>query len=345
MDSIKPRVLANGRYVMDVEPIPPRNRKNREVHLHYLKHLKESVETLREIVEEAKVDRPLDSSLAFACFYTKHSQELLEYVIGTCLKDFNQRDKNHDATPLTRKKQVTFKDQCETSNSNTHKRVEQLYIQKNNVSVPPSIGVNSCTNASGSQPRSNTKKNRILPAKCVNKKQVEEHPRTNSSSLKTTNRIDSSISSKRTVINPNSHSVFQTCNNCLISANHDARVVNYLHSMNASPSVKNVMRKVKQVWIPKQFKQEWKATGKVLTSVGYQWRPTGRIFTSGEHCPLTRLTKPKVVPATQTENISTIKYVITKKLSHTAQKPLTRYQHRNQQYQAVLVRLPTSLEN
>ncbi|GJW14627.1 retrovirus-related pol polyprotein from transposon TNT 1-94 [Tanacetum coccineum] len=303
MDSVKPRVLTTGRYAIDVEPIPPRNRNNREVHLDYLKHLKESVETLREIVEEAKVERPLDSSLAFACLYTKHSQELLEYVIGTCPKDFNQRDKNHAATPLTRKKQVTFEDQCETSNSNTHKRVEQLNIQKTNVPVPPSTGVNSCTDASGSQPRSNTKKNRILPAKSVNKKQVEEHPRTNKSSLKTTNRVDSSISSKRTVINPNSHSVCQTCNKCLISANHDVCVVNYLHSVNASPFVKNVVRKVKQVWIPKQVKQVWKATGKVLTSVCYQWRPTDRIFTLAEQYPLTRLTKPKVMPATQTENV------------------------------------------
>ncbi|GJT85488.1 integrase, catalytic region, zinc finger, CCHC-type containing protein [Tanacetum coccineum] len=50
--------------------------------LHYIKHLKENVETLHEIVEEAKVKRPLDTSLASACRYTKHSQELLEYVIG-----------------------------------------------------------------------------------------------------------------------------------------------------------------------------------------------------------------------------------------------------------------------
>ncbi|GJT26155.1 retrovirus-related pol polyprotein from transposon TNT 1-94 [Tanacetum coccineum] len=64
-DSIKITLLATGRYAIDVEPIPPRNRNNREVHLDYLKHLKESVETLREIVEEAKVERPLDSSLAF----------------------------------------------------------------------------------------------------------------------------------------------------------------------------------------------------------------------------------------------------------------------------------------
>ncbi|GJY42428.1 integrase, catalytic region, zinc finger, CCHC-type containing protein [Tanacetum coccineum] len=104
MDFVKPRVLAPGRYAIDVEPIPPCNRNNREVHLDYLKHLKESVETLHEIVEEAKVERPLDRSLAYACLYTKHSKELLEYVIDTCPKDFNKRDKKHVSTPLTRKK-------------------------------------------------------------------------------------------------------------------------------------------------------------------------------------------------------------------------------------------------
>ncbi|GKB25711.1 retrovirus-related pol polyprotein from transposon TNT 1-94 [Tanacetum coccineum] len=298
MESVKPRVLAPSRYAIDVEPIPPHNRNNREVHLHYLKHLKESVETLREIVEEAKVERPFDRSLASACLYTKHSQELLEYAIGTCPKAFNQRDKKHAPTPLIRKKQVTFEEQCDTSNSNTHKHVEQLNTQKTNVPVPPSTGVNCCTNASGSQPRSNTKKNRISPAKGVNKKKVEEHPRINKSNLRTTNRVDSSSSSKRTVINSNSDSVCQTCNKCLISANHDVCVVDYLQSVKASPSIHNihnVVRKVKQVWKPKQVRQVWKPTGKVLTSVGHQWRPTGRIFTLGEQCPLTRLTKPKVV--------------------------------------------------
>ncbi|GJY78790.1 retrovirus-related pol polyprotein from transposon TNT 1-94 [Tanacetum coccineum] len=144
LESVKPRVLAPGRYAIDVEPIPPQNRNNREVHLHYLKHLKESVETLREIVEEAKVERPLDRSIVSACRYTKHSHELLEYAIGTRVK-------------------------C-------------------------------CINASGSRPRSNTKTNRISPAKGVNEKKVEEHPKINKSNLRTTNRVDSSSSSKRTVV-------------------------------------------------------------------------------------------------------------------------------------------------
>nr|GEU37926.1 hypothetical protein [Tanacetum cinerariifolium] len=183
-------------YAIDVEPIPLHIRNNREVHPDYLKHLKESVETLREIVEETRVERPLDRSLASACLYTKQSQKLLEYVIGTCLKDFNKQDKQHATTPFHRKKQVTFEDQCETSNNNTQKHVEQLNIQKNNVPVIPSTGVNSSTDASGSKPRSNTKKNRISPAKSVNKKKVKEHPRTNNSSLKKRNHVDSSISSK-----------------------------------------------------------------------------------------------------------------------------------------------------
>nr|GEV46174.1 integrase, catalytic region, zinc finger, CCHC-type, peptidase aspartic, catalytic [Tanacetum cinerariifolium] len=66
---------------------------NREAHLDYLKHLKESVATPREIVKEARAERPLDRSLASACLYTKHSYELLEYLVGTCPKDFNKRDK------------------------------------------------------------------------------------------------------------------------------------------------------------------------------------------------------------------------------------------------------------
>nr|GEW21069.1 retrovirus-related Pol polyprotein from transposon TNT 1-94 [Tanacetum cinerariifolium] len=63
-----------------------------------------------------------------------------------------------------------------------------------------SVGLNCCTNADGSQPRRNTKKNKILPAKGVNKLQVEEQPRTNKSYLRTSNHVDSSSRLKRTVV-------------------------------------------------------------------------------------------------------------------------------------------------
>nr|GEX79198.1 hypothetical protein [Tanacetum cinerariifolium] len=81
MPAVKLKVLAPGMYVIDVEPIPPRNRNSTKVHLDYLKHFKESVATLREIVKEARVEKPFDSSLTSACRYTKHSQELVEYIV------------------------------------------------------------------------------------------------------------------------------------------------------------------------------------------------------------------------------------------------------------------------
>ncbi|GJR55444.1 retrovirus-related pol polyprotein from transposon TNT 1-94 [Tanacetum coccineum] len=103
-DYVKPKVLAPGMYAIDVKPIPHPLKNNRSAHLNYISHLKESVETVREIVEEARVVKPLDNSLNYACQYTKLSQELLEYVIGTCPKSFNERDNKAPSTPVTRKK-------------------------------------------------------------------------------------------------------------------------------------------------------------------------------------------------------------------------------------------------
>nr|GEX04221.1 retrovirus-related Pol polyprotein from transposon TNT 1-94 [Tanacetum cinerariifolium] len=79
-------------------------------------------------------------------------------------------------------------------------------------------------------------------------------------------------------------------------------VATCLQSVVATPSIRhncNVVRKVKQVWKPKQVRQVWKPTGKVLTTISHQWRPTGRIFNLRNQCPLTRFTSPKVVYAKQ----------------------------------------------
>ncbi|GJS86297.1 retrovirus-related pol polyprotein from transposon TNT 1-94 [Tanacetum coccineum] len=212
----KPKVLAPGRYPIDVEPIPPRHKNNREVHLHYIKHLKERVETLREIVEDAKVERLLDTSLASACRYTKHSQEL-------------------------------------------------------------------------SKPRSNTKKDRTLPAKSA-LKQVEAHSRMNKSNEKQKNRVDSSISYKRTVINSNSNTSWKTCNKCLISVNHDQCVMRSEMFGKQSPATK------------------WPLTRNTPPTVlpTKQWKPTGRLLPLGRQCPLVRSTalKSDCMPADPQETIA-----------------------------------------
>nr|GEX04528.1 reverse transcriptase domain-containing protein [Tanacetum cinerariifolium] len=110
----------------------------------------------------------------------------------------------------------------------------------------PSTGVKDATTASGSKPRSNTKKYRTLPAKS-DKKKIEDHSRNNKSIMKQKNRVDSSISYKRTIINLNSNSVYKTCNKCLMSFNHDKCVVKSLKFVKKPP--------VNKVWRVKQVVQ------------------------------------------------------------------------------------------
>nr|GEW19795.1 hypothetical protein [Tanacetum cinerariifolium] len=120
---------------------------------------------IRGIVEEAKVVRPLDRYIVSAYRYTKHSQELLEYVIGTCPQGSQPRAKQLAHIPLIRKKQVTVAQPSNKLDSTTHRHVVTVKSQKTNVPVPPSTGVNSCPNARESQPKSHVKPNKISPAK------------------------------------------------------------------------------------------------------------------------------------------------------------------------------------
>ncbi|GJW10437.1 retrovirus-related pol polyprotein from transposon TNT 1-94 [Tanacetum coccineum] len=216
--------------------------------------------------------------------------ELLEYVIGMCPTDFSPHDKQNASTNSLRKKRVTFVEPCETSTHNTPPQVEHQKINSTNAPGIPSTGVKGASAASRSKPRSNTKKDRTLPAKSA-LKQVEAHSRMNKSNEKQKNRVDSSISYKRTVINSNSNTSCKTCNKCLISVNHDQCVVRSEMFVKQSPATK--------VWRVKQVKQVWKATGKLFTTIGHQWRPTGRLLPLGDQWPLTRNTPPKVLPTKQ----------------------------------------------
>nr|GEZ98605.1 hypothetical protein [Tanacetum cinerariifolium] len=98
-------------------------KNNRDAHLDYLRHLKESVETIRDIVEETKVVKPLDRSIVSACRYTKHSQELLEYAIGTCHHGSQPRAKQLGHIPLIMKNQVIVAQPSNKLDSTTHPHV------------------------------------------------------------------------------------------------------------------------------------------------------------------------------------------------------------------------------
>ncbi|GJU22712.1 retrovirus-related pol polyprotein from transposon TNT 1-94 [Tanacetum coccineum] len=310
----KPKVLAPGRYPIDVELIPPRLKKNREVHLHYIERLKENVETLCEIVEDAKIERPLDTSLASACRYTKHSQELLEYVIGTCPKDFGPRDKQNASTNSLRKKGVTFVEPCETSTHNTPPQVEHQKINSTNVPGIPSTGVKGASAASRSKPRSNTKKDRTLPAKSA-LKQVEAHSRMNKSNEKKPKKIIRIVLILELAISvlnplplkcgglsklskfgrPQGLSTATTARRSQPKSNtmHDKTLpTNSVPKKNVEDHPRTNNSKLSK---KNHVKQTWKPTGKVFTTVGYHWKPTGKIFPLGAQCPLTMNTKPKVM--------------------------------------------------
>nr|GFA19015.1 hypothetical protein [Tanacetum cinerariifolium] len=169
---VQPSGLTQTKHAVDVELIVPRLRNNRDAHLDYLRHLKESMETIRNIVKEAKVVKPLDRSIVSVCRYIKHSQKLLEYAIGTC---------PHGSQPLT--------------------------SQKIDVPVPPSSGVDSCPITGGSQPMSHVKLVRIAPAKGDTKLQIDDQPRKNKSHLRTSTHIDSRSRLKSTsaMATPSSH--------------------------------------------------------------------------------------------------------------------------------------------
>ncbi|GJY62053.1 hypothetical protein Tco_0462710 [Tanacetum coccineum] len=49
-----PKVSVFERYAIEVESIPPNQRNNRDVHYHYLNHLRDTLDTLHEIVEKAR---------------------------------------------------------------------------------------------------------------------------------------------------------------------------------------------------------------------------------------------------------------------------------------------------
>ncbi|GJX77683.1 hypothetical protein Tco_0324494 [Tanacetum coccineum] len=167
---VTPKVSAIAKYAIEVEPIPPSQRNNRNVQQGYLNRLKDTLDTLREIVEEAISKRSSNNSLEYARIYTKTSQELLENVIASCPKMVNKRDRYNASIHAKRNKHVTFAEPLETSNHSTSKPVQHPEVKKSNVP-------NSDTKASRSKPRSNIKNDRTSTAKSVSKKKVEDHIR------------------------------------------------------------------------------------------------------------------------------------------------------------------------
>nr|GEW27833.1 integrase, catalytic region, zinc finger, CCHC-type, peptidase aspartic, catalytic [Tanacetum cinerariifolium] len=106
------------------------------------------------------------------------------------------------------------------------------------------------SSASGSMSQDNTKKNRIRRTQRKDKKnKIEDHLRTLNSSLNKKSVVDSKATSSviNSVSNVNSDLKCASCNGCLFSDNHDACVVAYIKSVNASIKSKSVKTPVVQI--------------------------------------------------------------------------------------------------
>nr|GEZ00838.1 hypothetical protein [Tanacetum cinerariifolium] len=235
---------------------------------------------------------PLNTSLDYACKYTKHIQELLIILKQTypCINDL--RTKLTAMTPKNNNKKTRFTKHIPSSGNTLVKTTSSTNVVSN-THVLFSTGVNLLSSASGSQPQGNTKKDRIQRTQSKAKmNKLQDHLRTVRPSL---NKKKSVIDTKAisAVLNFKSNVNFAlkcaTCNGCLFSDNHYSCVLTYINSVNARVKSKLVKKPV--------HRKIWQPTRKMFTTIGHKWSPTGRTFSLvGNVCPLTRITTTAIVP-------------------------------------------------
>nr|GFC65044.1 hypothetical protein [Tanacetum cinerariifolium] len=144
-------------------------------------------------------------------------------------------------TPKNQTKQVRRTPQI-TKSEKTSVNILPLPNIDSNTPVLSSTGVALVSSASGSQSKDNTKKNRIRRTlKKAKETELEDHLRKVKSSLNKASVVDLRASSSviKSVTNVNSNLKCASCNGCLFSDNHDACVVEYINSVNASRKSKS----------------------------------------------------------------------------------------------------------
>nr|GFA24597.1 hypothetical protein [Tanacetum cinerariifolium] len=93
---------------VDVAPLVPKLRKNRTAHTDYIRYTQKEAATLREIVESERLINPLNTSLVYACKYTRRIQELLMILQQTCPCLTNLGTKLVTATPKNKTNQIRY---------------------------------------------------------------------------------------------------------------------------------------------------------------------------------------------------------------------------------------------
>nr|GFC39931.1 hypothetical protein [Tanacetum cinerariifolium] len=93
---------------VDVAPLVPKLRKNRTAHTDYIRYTQEEAATLREIVESERLLSPLNTSLVYACKYTRRNHELLMILQQTYPRLTNLGTKLAAVTPKNNTNQIRY---------------------------------------------------------------------------------------------------------------------------------------------------------------------------------------------------------------------------------------------
>nr|GEU65851.1 hypothetical protein [Tanacetum cinerariifolium] len=234
-------------------PETPKLRKNRTAHTDYIRHTQEKAATLREIVESERLLNPLNTSLDYACKYTRRIQELLIILKQTCPCLTDLGTKIVAVTPKNKTKQIRFTEQIPKSGKTTITTTPLANVDSK-TPMFSFTGVTLLYSASGSMSQDNTKKNKIQRTQRKAKKnKLEDYLRTVKPSLNKKSVVDTKATSSITnsMSNVNSDLKCASCNGCLFFDNHDACVVAYINSVNASIKSKSVNTPVKRkIWQP-----------------------------------------------------------------------------------------------
>ncbi|GJW88745.1 hypothetical protein Tco_0164085 [Tanacetum coccineum] len=238
--------IAPGMFKLDIEPISPRLKNNKDAHEVYIEKNIEYTDTLCGFVERARTQYPSKPLLEFAYMFTKHVRELLVYASQTCPNSPKPSEKLVAVTPINKDKRVRFVESV-TSSNNIPKQTDSLKTKYSNKPLLTSTGLKPTTSASRSKPSCNTKNNRIKrPPRSNQKNKVEDHPRKVKSSLNKTNSVFEPISNalvKHSVRNSKFESIYAIYNKCLFDANHDMCLVDFVNDVNVRSKSKSKRNK------------------------------------------------------------------------------------------------------
>ncbi|GJV01307.1 retrovirus-related pol polyprotein from transposon TNT 1-94 [Tanacetum coccineum] len=160
-------------FKLDIEPISPKLKNNRDAHEVYIEKTIEYADTLCGFVERARTQYPSEPLLESTCMFTKHVQELLVYASHTYPNSPKPSEKLVAITPINKDKRVRFAEPVTSSNI-IPKQTDSLKTKDSNKPLLTSTGVKPTTSGSGSKPSRNTKNNRIMftPKKIVHLKET-----------------------------------------------------------------------------------------------------------------------------------------------------------------------------